>query len=86
MNPIIVVLLEIYAKKLKNTKKTITNEIKILQKMKNAHMDYYQEHVRQLMSLHDPKNYLNDCDELIDLIEKHEYVIIEVLRELIEQL
>jgi hypothetical protein len=86
MNPTITVLLEIYARKVKNTKKPITSEIKVLQSMKNNHMDYYIENIRKLCSLHDPQNYMFEHDELIDTIGKHEYVIIEILRELIEKL
>ena len=86
MNPIITVLLEVYARKLKLSKKPITNEIKILQKMKNGHMDHYLDAVRRLCSLNDPTNYQNDLDEVVDEIEKHEYIIIEVLREMIEKL
>ena len=86
MNPIISVLLEVYARKLKNSKKPITSEIKVLQKMKNGHLDHYFDAIRRLCSIHNAENYQNEFDELIDEIEKHEYVVIEVLRELVEKL
>ena len=82
MNPIIKSLLDIYCKRIARTE-NITNEIIILQKMKNNHLDCYFDVIRRICTLSNTDNYCKEYDDLIEEAGNHEYVIMEVLRELI---
>lgn len=85
MNPLVVILLRHYKRRLTYS----TNEskgFKHLQHLMFTYLCEYKDCIRRSLNINDARNYEQELNEIHEEMEKYEILLLEILSELLEKL